>query len=398
MAIAWSSRSGLVALLSAAVFMQMIVATMMGPLLVPLASAFDTSVAAAGQLAAAIGITWGITAPLVGPVSDIYGRRTVALVGVATIAAGTIGSLLVWDYWGLLGCRLLTGVGAAMIPPNSMATIADHFAPEERGRPMSIMVSSWNFSYVVGLPAVAALGAFGGWRPPFIVVGALLAALLAWHWYAFPEGATAPRALGFGSHFNAVMRVPALWFVLVANVLFRTASFAIFTYLVAFLVAAYGVNQGGTALPLALVGIGAMLGSLFGGYLAGKPQRLVLAALGLFGGGLGIAIAFDADLSPWGAAMAGCAGTLMLGVFEPVSWVLIAELAGQSRATANGLLATSNQLGVIGGGSVGGLVLAFGGFTALGLFCLASAVTAAVIVIGMDFRLRAGRMAGVHER
>jgi MFS family permease len=144
MAMADGSRIRLVALLSAAVFSSMTVAVMMGPLLVALASAFDTSVASAGQLAAAIGISWGITAPLVGPVSDIYGRRRVALIGVLLMAAGTLGSILVWDYWGLLACRLVTGVGAAMIPPNSMATIADHFAPAERGAPISILISASN--------------------------------------------------------------------------------------------------------------------------------------------------------------------------------------------------------------------------------------------------------------
>src|SRR6266513_1526889 len=98
---AWGSRNWLVALLSAAVFSSMMMAVMMGPLLVALADACGTSVDGAGQLAAAIGITWGITAPLVGPISDIYGRRRVALTGVLLMAAGTLGSILVWDYWGL---------------------------------------------------------------------------------------------------------------------------------------------------------------------------------------------------------------------------------------------------------------------------------------------------------
>ena len=60
------SRIRLVAFLSAAVFLVRTVGMMMGPLLVAVAAAFDTSVAATGQLAAAMGITWGITAPLVG--------------------------------------------------------------------------------------------------------------------------------------------------------------------------------------------------------------------------------------------------------------------------------------------------------------------------------------------
>jgi predicted MFS family arabinose efflux permease len=63
-----------------------------------------------------------------------------------------------------------------------------------------------------------------------------------------------------------------------------------------------------------------------------------------------------------------CAGALLLTIFEPVTWVLTAELAGESRATANGLLATSNQLGFIGGASVGGLVHPVGGYPLVGFF------------------------------
>ena len=57
--------------------------------------------------------------------------------------------------------------------------------------------------------------------------------------------------------------------------------------------------------------------------------------------------------------------------------------AGASRATANGLLATSNQLGALGGASVGGLVLALGGFGLVGVFCLAAATAAAAVVLGL---------------
>jgi predicted MFS family arabinose efflux permease len=84
----------------------------------------------------------------------------------------------------------------------------------------------------------------------------------------------------------------------------------------------------------------------------------------------------------------------MVALFEPVSWVIVAEIAGDSRATANGLLATSNQLGVIGGGSVGGLILAFGGFASVGVFCMACAVGAALIVVGIALKSRAARVVG----
>lgn len=130
-----TSPTSLVILLSAGVFLVRAAALMLGPLLVALASAFDTSVAATGQLAAAINFSWAITALFVGPVSDTYGRRRVGWTGLLVMAVGILGSVLAWNYWALLACRLLTGVGAAMIPPNSMAAIADHFPPAERGRP-----------------------------------------------------------------------------------------------------------------------------------------------------------------------------------------------------------------------------------------------------------------------
>ena len=351
------SRNWLVALLCGAVFMSMTVAVMMGPLLVELADAFGTSVVVAGQLAAAIGISWGITAPLVGPVSDIYGRRKVALTGVTLMAAGTLSSLLVWDYWGLLACRLLIGVGAAMIPPNSMATIADHFAPSERGRPISIIIAASCLGYVIGLPAVAALSQVGGWRLPYLAVGIFISVLLAWHWLAFPAHVKATQASGFVAHFKAVGRIPTLWFLLVANILYRTASFATFTYLAVFLIKVHSLKQGQTALPLAFVGLGTMTGSILGGYLAASPQRLTWAACGLIAGGVGLSLAFGLDLLPWGAIALSCIGMVVLTIFEPISWVVTAELAGESRATANGLLATSNQIGVIGGASAAGIVL-----------------------------------------
>jgi predicted MFS family arabinose efflux permease len=87
----------------------------------------------------------------------------------------------------------------------------------------------------------------------------------------------------------------------------------------------------------------------------------------------------------WLTILLASASAVLLAVFKPVTWALMAELAGESRATANGMLATSNQLGAMIGASVGGVVLAFGGFSLVGLLCLGAAVAAA-LVIGVKVR------------
>ena len=93
----------------------------------------------------------------------------------------------------------------------------------------------------------------------------------------------------------------------------------------------------------------------------------------------------EIGLCVWLTILLASASAVLLAVFKPVTWALMAELAGESRATANGMLATSNQLGAMIGASVGGVVLAFGGFSLVGLLCLGAAVAAA-LVIGVKVR------------
>ena len=72
------------------------------------------------------------------------------------------------------------------------------------------------------------------------------------------------------------------------------------------------------------------------------------------------------------------AGLLLLS--WPVTAVLLTEHGGQSRATATGLFAVSNQVGAVGGASLGGVLLALGSFPLVSLLCLGAATTAAGVI------------------
>ena len=143
---------------AAAVFMVRAAMLMLGPLLVALADDFGTSIAVAGQLAAATFITWGITAPLVGPISDTYGRRPVLLIGVLLMALGVLGSGVAWNYSSLMATRLITGVGSAMIPPTIMAALADSLPVDKVGKAVGFITASSWIGVAVGVPAIALLG------------------------------------------------------------------------------------------------------------------------------------------------------------------------------------------------------------------------------------------------
>jgi len=126
--------------------------------------------------------------------------------------------------------------------------------------------------------------------------------------------------------------------------------------------------------------VGVIVGGFLGGRVADHRRRVTLFALSCWGSGLLAALVFTAPVSPWATvALAGGAAALARISFAVTATLLLA-LAGNSRTTATGLFAVSNQLGVVGGASLGGLMLALGGFLWVGLCCLGVAVLAAVVV------------------
>jgi predicted MFS family arabinose efflux permease len=117
-------------------FLAQLVGLMLAPLLVELPDEFDVSVAAAGQLAAVTFAAWAISVISVGPISDSFGRRPVSVAGLTLLSASVVASSFAPSFGALLGLRILTGLSGGMIPPNSMAAVADLLPPEKGQRPL----------------------------------------------------------------------------------------------------------------------------------------------------------------------------------------------------------------------------------------------------------------------
>src|SRR5919199_4435464 len=242
-----ASPTVLLMLLCVAVCLVNLSVLMLGPLLVALAHAFQTSVAIVGQLAAATAITWGITAPLAGPVSDAYGRRRILLIGLMLMTLGTLGCVLAWNYRALLTFRLLTGAGAATVTPNSLAALAEVFPPTGRGKAIGWLLSATGVSAAVGVPLVAFLVDAGGWRLPFAVMGtaSLVIGVLLWCWFPHSQPPFG-QALAFFSYYREVGSQVMVWYVLAINVCQQIVFFGMFGYLEAYLMQTYQLPTAAT--------------------------------------------------------------------------------------------------------------------------------------------------------
>ena len=372
--------------IAAALFLNNTVALMLGPLLVDIAHDFDTSVAVTGQLAAATFFSWAIFAPLVGPFSDSFGRRLVALTGLGLMGACILAAAFATDFIVLIVLLMGTGLGGAMIPPNSMAAVSEAVSEEKKGRAIGVVQGTMQSAAVIGVPVVAVLASIAGWRLPFLVCGGLLMVTFACSWLWYPKGpATGPRTFSYLSRFRELGSISAFRIGMLATFSQRIAFYAVTGYIAAYLIGTYGMSVGETALPLAVVGAGAVAGSLWGGMIASHRNRLGFAAGSALAGGAAAVVVFAVDPAIWATVAIAFGAVLVLSIGWPVFITFATDVAGSSRATGIGMMGASNRMGGFVGSAAGGVFLAIGGFSALGIFCLA-AVGVSAFVIGVLMR------------
>ena len=354
----------------------------MAPLLVAVATEFDTSVAVAGQLATVTFAAWAVSVVSVGPLSDSIGRRPVALTGLSLLSIGVLASALAPNLGTLMALRAVTGLGAGMIPPNSMAAVADSVPPARRAQTVGGLMAFATLSSVIGVPLVAVLAESGGWRLPFLATGSLLAACTVLNWFWFPKNeGPGLRSFSFFSRYRTLLAIPIFRAALAVNFAQRMAFFGLFSYLAAYLIDVYGLSVGAVALPLAFVGIGTVIGSYIGGPVANRKDRMPLIAASSVAGGVAALLLFSIDMPLWAVVAIATGSVALLSVGWPVVITLSTEISGQSRATGIGLLGVSNQSGGVGGAALGGVLLAASGFPGIGYLSLGAVVGSAVIIV-----------------
>lgn len=123
-----------------------------------------------------------------GLLADLYGRRLIFMAGAAVFAAASVLCAFAPSIGILLGGRALTGAGAALLIPSSLAIIRVVW-PDERARGRALGI--WAGCNGIGLAIGPTLGGFlinhFGWRSIFLVVVPLGFAAVALALSVIPE-------------------------------------------------------------------------------------------------------------------------------------------------------------------------------------------------------------------
>jgi MFS transporter, DHA1 family, inner membrane transport protein len=333
----------------------------LNPLLADVAGDLGVSIATAGQLRTVSGLMAGVTALSTGLFAGRIGVRELLLAGLAVLAAGSLLSAAAPGFAVLVVAQAVVGAGIGVSYSAALAAAAEWSAPTEKSRVLAIALLGPPLAWIVGMPVIGVLGE-ASWRVAWLAIPvstAVLAAVLLARRPSTPPAATRAGV-------RTVLTYPGVARWSSGELLAFSGWAGALVFVGALFIESYGLSTAATGFAL---GFGALVyvpGNLLFRRWVDTHGRLLLIAL----------------------AFAAAATIAVLGAFRPSVWFSLAafsllsfiaggrtlagsarglDLAPELRLGVTGVRTAVLQLGYFVGASVGGLALAYGGYTALGL-------------------------------
>lgn len=260
------------------------------PLLTFYAASFGATAFQTGLLVSSYALMQMISAPILGRLSDKYGRRPVFLISIF----GTFVGLLILGFsnslWMLFISRILSGLTAGNISV-AQAYIADITDEKNRARGMGMLGAAFGIGFILG-PAIGGTLSVYGFAVPAFVAAALAFINLLTVYFWLPESLTAKRRAELQTQTKGDISVNALFAALqrpqIGPLLWVRFGFAIAfnsfqTVFPLYVLNKFGLNAQQTGYILAYMGVvlvimqGGLIGPLAARF---KESNLIVTFLG----------------------------------------------------------------------------------------------------------------------
>ena len=319
-----------------------------------------------------------------GWLSDSLGVRKASCIDHVFAGTAVIFASMAQSFGLVFTCFLLTGLGYSFLNPSSTKGVLMWFR-RQRATAMGIKQTGVPAGGVLTALVGAPLAAAFGWRATLAGLGALnvLFGLAFWFLWRDPVEVDGTGGGRSGTAGPGRLRIRSLLALSCGTALLLIGQMSLLTYLPLFLKERLAFSTVHASQWLSITQGGAVLGRVGWGTVSdrvfGGRRKIVLVLIGVISVFLCAALsALDEGVSPFILVpLTFFGGFTMIG-YQGVSYSLISEIAGQSRAgMALGLMITINALGTVVGTPTFGYIV-----DATGSYVIAWQALAGVLVLG----------------
>jgi len=343
-----------------------------GLLLIDIGESFGLSVGVTGQIRTAASIVGVLSALLISALSLRFRPKSLLVGGLVVLVASTVGCALAPSFPVLLVIYALTGMAGSLVGPMAFTLIAEHFPSDQRANAISWIISGMSAANLIGAPMIGYISGFVGWRGSFlwfVLPVSLLGLFLAVQF--IPSGQRIdPQGQGGGEGimegFKGVLTNTSAVSCLAGTALIAAAYMAMVSYASSY----YREQFGFSTAQATLVVIGASVVFISGTRICGrlvsrygrKPLMLwpsVLAVLSVF--------VYLNVSNIWLSLAARLLGSISSAIVFTAANALTLEQVPKYRGTIMSLSQAAFSLGGVLGTGLGGLVVLFSGYGAMGV-------------------------------
>ncbi len=189
----WNSRRWRIAvLLGVGVVINFFDRVNLSVAITPLKGEFGLSTVAIGYLLSTYSWTYVMLQLPSGPVLDRYGVKPVIRISAFLWSVASFATGMARGFVGIISARLLLGVAEAPTFPGNAKAIGIWFPRSERGLATAIFDASAKFASAIGIPLVAIVVHYWGWRMSFVFTGVLSLGYFALFWLVYRDPADDP--------------------------------------------------------------------------------------------------------------------------------------------------------------------------------------------------------------
>ncbi len=314
-----------------------------------------------GLLFAVYSVCQFISTPIIGRLSDKYGRRPMLLVSIIGTALSFFTMAFAPNILFLYIARILDGLTAGNIPV-IFAVISDTTKPQDRAKSFGFIGSAFSFGFIFG-PAIAAFTVIFGAAIPFIIAGVITTIAAALTALYLPETNAHMGEVAKGKLFDLKM----LWHTLFDPNVGMTFLITLIFFLAFACALLYGfqpftmnilkISESQNAQLFTLFGI---VGLISQNLIVGKISKILgmkkSFTLSMLFTSLSFAMMYVSRSLPLFII-----ASVILGIANSVAQTLIPTILSQeadekSQGSIMGLNASYQSLGMIAGPLVGGAV------------------------------------------